>query len=222
MSKRLPSLVAALLFTFGLTSSAGAATILTFNFDDLNGVADFVGANLSATDFTPGSGLNNVSFAAGDARARHWNNSATAAEALTNGNYWSVILSADPGFEFSLSNISLDEVRQSDGPLMFQLWADGSLLGSAMSTSTSPITRSVSFALGPVTTAELRIIGWNAANSGSDANWVIDNVNVGGTVQRSSADETSALVPAPEPGSLVLLGSGMLALAGWARRRKKD
>ncbi len=119
----------------GVSAGAEAAPLVVFNFTDLNATADIVAANVTSSPFAEGGGLLNESFASGAANARGWNPSDGAAEALANGDFWTFTVSAQAGYVFDVDSIALDEWRESAGPMEFQLFAGGALIGSALSTN---------------------------------------------------------------------------------------
>ena len=195
----------------GLCARADAAPLVVFNFNDFNTTADFVAANLASTSFGTGGGLSQLSFASGAANARGWNPSGGAAQALANGDYWTFTVTAQSGFVFDVDSIALDEHRESDGPMIFQLWAGGSLLGSALSTNAVSTNHVIGASGTGVTSLLIRILAWDASNNGTNADWYVDNVTLNGAVRQLENQETRI----PEPASLMLFGT---ALALTARR----
>lgn len=200
-------------------ASASATPIVTYDFNDLDSDPDFVAANMTASDFTAGTGLTNVTFAGGNAAARGWTQGGDSDAAISNNDYWAFTVTADSGFQFDLSNITLDEFREDFGPMMFQLWSDGSLVGSAMSTS-YPSTTSHDVALSgtDLTNLEIRIYAWDSSGGNNPSkvplqDWFVDNVILNGTVEAAAS---TAVVP--EPVSILLLGTG---LAGLVVRRRR-
>jgi hypothetical protein len=204
------STVAAVLF--GVCARVDAAPLVVFDFNDLNGTADFVAANLTSTTFANGGGLTSEGFTSGAANARGWNPSAGAAESLTNLDYWTFTLSALPGYEFDVTSLVLDEWRESKGPMEFQFFAGAGLIGSELSTNAVSTNHVVGAPMTGVTSLLIRIVAWDASNNGTDADWYVDNVTINGTVREKGS---TVPAPVPEPASLTLLGMG-LALA--ARR----
>ena len=124
---------------FGVCAGADAAPLVVYNFNDLNGTADMIAAELTSTDFTSGDGLSSEGFAYAAANGRGWNPSDDAAQALADGNFWTFTLSAQPGYVFDVDSLTLDEWRENSGPMQFQLFAGGSLIGSALSTSSGSL-----------------------------------------------------------------------------------
>lgn len=212
----------------GVCGSANAAPIVTFNFEDFDAAADMVAGGLTSTEFTNAGGLTQVAFGTGEAKARGWNPSSSAAESLANLDYWTFTLSADPGFAFDVTSLTLDEWREMNAPTEFQLFANGALIGSALSSSmggTSPV---ISVSANDVTELVVRILAWGASNNGGSADWYLDNVIVNGTVEQVTTptdDEPTDDGPTddgnavPEPSSLVLFGAGLGLVARRLRAR---
>ena len=202
--------VAAVLF--GVCARVDAAPLLVFDFNDLNGTADFVAANLTSTTFADGGGLLNEGFAGGAANARGWVPSGTAAAALTNLDYWTFTLSANAGYEFDVASFVLDEWRESRGPMEFQFWAGGAFIGSETSTSLVSMNHVIVEPFVGVTSLAVRIVAWDAADNGTSADWFVDNVTINGTVREATREDD---VTIPEPAGLMLFG---MAFALAARR----
>lgn len=199
----------------GVGARAEAAPLVVFNFNDFNATADIVAANLTSSTFAQGGGLLNESFASGAANARGWNPSDGAAEALANGDFWAFTVSADPGYVFDLDSLALDEWRESAGPMEFQLFSGGALIGSSLSTNTISTNHVIAAPATNVTSLLVRILAWDASNNGTSADLYLDNVTINGTVRRTTTD-----VVVPEPASLLLFGAALATAARRVRARR--
>ena len=210
------ALATSLILLLSCTSPSYAATIVKWDFSDNNNTVDVIAANVSSTTFDAGPGLIDVSFA-GMAAARGWKPSTSAADAETRGDFWTFTVTANAGFQFDLVDLTLDEMVETDGPVMFQLWANGSPAGSAMSTSNGSFANHVIPLTGfdNLTSFAVRILAWNAHDNGDTADWFVDNVTLNGLVEQEVASQPS---PVPEPASLLLVGAGA---AGYALRRRR-
>ena len=141
------------------TQPAHAAAILQFNFNDSNAVVDVIDGNLTSTNFLAGTGLSNTSFA-GNASARGWQGSNSAANALTNHDYWSFTVTANPGYQFDLTGITFNDWRGSSGPVTLQLWS-GAVFGPAITVRRRPRTRAWAWLL--TTSRVFRFVSWPGA-----------------------------------------------------------
>jgi hypothetical protein len=220
------ALLSALSFVL-IGTSASASPIVIYNFDNAaDRDAPTSALNVSSTDFLAGAGLLNVDFGTGAAYARGWTET-SAANAETAGDYWHLTVTAAAGYQFDLSDISLDEYRENStaspvkhGPLQFQFWAAGSLIGTAEATTTTSFANH-SFSLvgtNNLTSVTVRILGWDG-DTGTSSGWFVDNVVLNGTIEPVG---TTALTTAPEPTSMILLGSGLAALAFRRYRSRRE
>jgi hypothetical protein len=198
------------------TTPAQAAPIVTFDFNELDATADALADHVTSTNFTAGGGLSSTTFASGAASARGWNPSNSALQALANGDYWEFSVTADAGYQFDVDTFSLTQWRENNGPLAFQLYSGGSLIGSSLLTSSSSTNHVIAAPATALTSVVVRLLAWNASNNGGSADWFVDNVILSGTVTPVVVDEP---VDVPEPVSLALLAFGLGTVGARMRKR---
>ncbi len=185
---------------------AQGALIVEFNFNDQNAVADTVHTNVTSSNFNNAAGATNVTFAASNASARGFGE-ANVTDATTNFDYWEFTVTANSGYALNLSNITFDDFRDIKGPENFQVEVNGTLLGELTSLTTVS-NRNVNLAaFTGLSAATIRLIGYNDSSSGSNSDWILDNVQLNGAV-------------VPEPSGLLLAGAVIPGLL-MARRRKQ-
>ena len=202
--------VAALLF--GVCARVDAAPLVVFNFNDFNATADVVAGNLTSSTFANAGGLNDTSFASGAASARDWD-TGNAAAAVAALDYWTFTLTADASHTFDVASFSLDEWRDSHGPIELQFWANGAFIGSEISTNTVSTNHLIVAPILGLTSLTVRIVAWDDSSNGSNSDLFVDNVTIEGIVRRQSD------VTIPEPASLMLFGMGFALAARRLRSR---
>lgn len=204
------------------TAPAQAAPIVAFDFNDFNATADVLAAHVTSTNFTAGGSLSGTTFESGAAAARGWNPSTSAVQALANGDYWEFEVTADAGYQFDVDTFSLTQWRENNGPLAFQLYSGGSLIGSSLLTSSSSTNHVIAAPATDLTSVVVRLLAWNASNNGGSADWYVDNVVLSGTVKPVVVEVVEEEpVAVPEPVSLALLVFGLGTVGARMRMSKR-
>ena len=168
-----------------------------------NGVASGVDANIGAGNFTGGSGIGSITYAASGARASGWSTGA-----INSNDYFQVTLSPDAGYTINISDINFGERRSNTGIRDYQVqWSVNADFSSATTIATVNVPDNDSERSGDISslnidvadgeTIYIRWFGYNAEASGGT--WRINNgtLNVNGTVTASSSndDDSEALAP---------------------------
>lgn len=200
----------ALLFVLGTANFAHCALIAEFNFDDLDGVADFLDAHVSSTDFLAGAGLVQDSFAGADAASRGWIAAANAPGAVGQAKYWEFTVTANPGYLLNLSSLTFDEFKGASGPANFQVQVNNILIGSPLTPTTTSVNHILDLSsFTGVTSANVRLIAWDSANNGVNSNWNVDNIELSGAA-------------VPEPSALLLAVMLAPGYAAFGRRKRRE
>jgi len=211
VNRKILSTVGAAALLFGICARVDAAPLVVFNFNDFNATADVVAANMTSTTFANAGGLD-ADFLSGAARARDWD-TGNAAAAVAALDYWTFTLTADAGHTFDVASFSLDEWRDSHGPIELQFWANGAFIGSEISTNTVSTNHLIVAPILGLTSLTVRIVAWDDSSNGSNSDLFVDNVTIEGIVRRQSD------VTIPEPASLMLFGMGFALAARRLRSR---
>ncbi len=199
-----PTLGLAALLSLLSVSSAEAAIIASFDFEDAVGnfsnLAERVAPHVTATswsdaDGTLGSATGNPGFA-------------LTARSFDNGNEYRLTLTPSAGFQLALTGIAFDHRVSSTGPTAWDFRLNGNSIALG-TTSTSFKSESIAFASGADDSPLLLTIFGSGASHGAGT-FRLDNVLVSGNLTAVSA------VPLPAP--LWLFAPALISLAK-ARRR---
>jgi len=137
-----------------------------------------------------------------------WDGSVQPLNPPTAPDFFNVTVDATSAFSRTFSNFNLAEQSFVGAPLTF-----GTQLGFGLDDFHKDSAYALSLMGIPHTASTLTInffasgSGWQA---GFDESWAIDNVSV---------ITESSVAPIPEPGTLLLLGSGLLGVAGHGRKK---
>jgi hypothetical protein len=148
-------------------------------------------------DHTSGTGYMLIANGASDGTSAVW--------------YETVSVTPNTTYTFTAWVADVDNANNNSSPETLSFLVGSSVLGSGFSPSTPGVWTefSTTFFSGSDTSETLEIIDTNTASEGND--FALDDISYVG------APTTAAT---PEPSSLLLLGSGLVAGLGWIRRRK--
>lgn len=204
-------------YTFDTVTSNSSASIDT----DLNSVA----SNIAAFGGTAASGVTMVASGTGNpapSGAMQGANTVSAANAITNNDYWEFTLSPDSGYKASLTSLTL-QFQRSDGnsptslfirsnidSYASNLFSDSSLPASPTAFESGTLTLSSLPAFQDLTApVTFRIYAFGSNNTTSSLR--IDNVVLNGSV-----------IAVPEASSSLLLLAGVGLVLGYGRSRKRS
>lgn len=208
--------VCAVLLAVCLSAQAAPITIAYYSYTSGDGPDTGVAANLTAGNTTRGAGLlaaSGLSGLTGYFQAKDYS-STSAAAAVTNNDYVSIVLTVASGYYLNLDSVAFKVARTNSGP------TDG-FLRSSLDSYTGDLKAYSSISTGGNTqtatldttfdhiegTVEFRWYGWRASGLSASHGSGLDNVNFVGEV-----------LAIPEPATLALLGLG--GVCGMLRRRR--
>ena len=207
------------IFSLFFASAAHADAIVTFNFSDQDADVDAKNSNLTVTDFVGGIGLIDVDYTAQNANARGWNPNTSGPNAIIANDFWTFTVTALAGFQFDLTDITLQHMRAQDGPVNIQVAADGVFITPIITVGQLAVTSPVPYLATDLTTITFHIAGWNASSNGNNQSELfLDNVVLNGTVHEAVVVTPSAV---PEPATLLLLTTGLAAAAAHRGRQRR-
>lgn len=221
-----PVVDADMIALYDLGGSAGELGSLAAGTADANVAAGnlVVSANIGSDWFFAGTwpGMPNYPgwYGVGNTYGPYGNQAEAAY--LASNYYLSLTVTADAGYELNLTQLSFDEAASGPSTDDWYLFTDvnGFTVGNSVDTAdfvgsqgsltyNTPIVDLSGAAYQGLSGIELRIY---FGNSSSGAKF-FDNVELTGTVDETNGAEI------PEPGTLLLLGTGALTLLGYMRRR---
>lgn len=199
------------------TQAVNADLLVAWDFAGLSGItAGSVTSNVAAVDMADtsamlvsrGSGLTAASNTGGYS-ANNW----TTAASIDLTDYFEFNLLADAGFTFSVTQLVFNVRRTgTSAPSTYEVRSseDGfaSSLASLVNTGTTTSNFLVNVSSAASSSLSYRFYGWNATAASG-------NMNLGGTGNDIAAFGTVI----PEPGTVAMMGLGLLALLHHRRKR---
>ncbi|WP_367391048.1 lamin tail domain-containing protein [Lewinella sp. LCG006] len=137
-----------------------------------NGTPNSVASNVSAANFTAGTGVSAISFGTNGAFSSGWSTGA-----LINNDYFQIAISPDPGFELDINELLFSERRSNTGIRDYQVrWSKDALFSTQTTIATVNVPDNDLERTGNVTglsisvlngeTLYVRFYGYNAEASG--------------------------------------------------------
>ena len=97
-----------------------------------DGIASGVDANITAGDFSKGTGIPNINFSAVGASAQNW-----STVGLDVNDYFQITLSPNTGYEINITDINFSEWRSANGILEYQVqWSKNADFSGATTIAT--------------------------------------------------------------------------------------
>lgn len=226
MIKRMSILSSALLAISVAANTNAATVVVDWNFTGLAGTETSLAANSAAANVT-GSAMAEGAGLIGNSglhsmNARGWSNEVT--------DYFSFGFSIDSGYEADLSSLSLGTRSSGSGPGTLGLFYSGDGFTNSLYTfnqsggsnfvysivdlsSLQDLTGAIEFRISQIGT-----VSAGGGVTGSTGTFRVANYYDG--ANNTNFAITGDISPVPVPAAIWLLGSGLIGLAGVARKRK--
>jgi hypothetical protein len=228
MKKLIVTIFMTLFLLTGALDALAALTLVEWNLtaqlgDEAFFAPTYSAANVSGANLTRGAGLT-ANAGANSMNSFGWNNQTT--------DYYQFGLTVDPGYMVNISQLSIGTRSSATGPGTMGLYvstdnfvntsllttfsqAPGAILVSSLVpfSTLNDLTDTIYFRLIQIGTTAAN----NAATTGPTGTFRVANYS---TTISFDLTGSVAPVPAPIPGAVWLLGSGLLGLGGWRKFRK--